>query len=66
MTDNPLYEAGSAAMILSMAALRMVDGTPAAQALDTAHHAWREHVRTRGNTSLEFSDLRSLVERLTS
>lgn len=66
MTDNPLYESGSAAMILAMAALRRADGIPAAQALDAAHDAWREHVRARGNTSLEFSDLRSLVQRLTS
>jgi hypothetical protein len=65
MTNDPLYSSASAAMLIAMTALQCADGVASDVALQNAHEAWREHINVRGNDSWPFSELITLVSRLT-
>ncbi|KWX66763.1 hypothetical protein [Mycobacterium sp. NAZ190054] len=62
MADDPLYSAGTSALLVALTALRRATGVPAAAAFEEAHAAWQKH---RGaSDSWELSALRRLVAEL--
>ena len=65
MTNDPWYSSASAAMLIAMTALQRADGVAPDVALQNAHEAFQEHIKVRGNDTWPFSELTSLVEKLT-
>ena len=59
MAEDPLFSAGTSALLVALTALRRAQGVPTATALDQAHAAWQKH-RGAGD-SWELSALRKLV-----